>query len=157
MSVITTALEVESVAPHHRVRALAPAVDHGRLLTVYSVAWNELPEVEGLPNNFRTAVAGREMGVNKIRWIHPTELPPHTHDDAEQAIIVTAGRIAFTIDDEDMILAAGDVAIVPRSSVHGGHSIEGEAEFIEVFAPLRIENLVGFLGGPSMPTQKDAR
>lgn len=121
---------------------------------MYSAAWDELPEVEGLPNNFRTAVAGREMGVNKIRWIHPTVLPLHVHEDAEQAIVVLSGQIEFTIDGTDLVLSAGDVAIIPRHSVHGGRSIEGEAVFVEVFAPLRIENLVGFLGGPSMPKQE---
>ncbi|MRJ75797.1 cupin domain-containing protein [Aeromicrobium sp. SMF47] len=122
---------------------------------MYVTAWDQLPEVEGLPNNFRRAAAGREMGVNHIRWVHPTELPPHTHEDAEQAIVMLSGQIAFTIDGTDLTLSAGDVAIVPRGAVHGGHSIEGEAVFVEVFAPLRIENLVGFLGGPSMPNQED--
>jgi quercetin dioxygenase-like cupin family protein len=119
---------------------------------MYATSWDGLPETEGLPNNFRAAVAGREMGVNRIRWVHPTELPPHVHDDAEQALMVLSGSIAFTIDGTDLKLGAGDVAIVPRGAVHGGHSLEGEAVFLEVFAPLRIENLVGFLGGPSMPT-----
>ncbi|AWB93837.1 cupin domain-containing protein [Aeromicrobium chenweiae] len=122
---------------------------------MYVTAWDQLPEVEGLPNNFRRAAAGREMGVNHIRWVHPTELPPHTHEDAEQAIVMLSGEIAFTIDGTDMTLRAGDVAIVPRGAVHGGHSIDGEAAFVEVFAPLRLENLVGFLGGPSMPNQED--
>lgn len=122
---------------------------------MYATAWDELPEVEGLPNNLRTAVAGREMGVNKIRWVHPTELPPHVHDDAEQAIVMLEGRISFTIDGSELTLSAGDVAIIPRSAVHGGHSIEGEAVFVEVFAPLRLENLIGFLGAPSMPTQEE--
>lgn len=122
---------------------------------MYASAWDELPEVEGLPNNFRTAVAGREMGVNKIRWVHPTELPPHVHDDAEQAIMMLDGRISFTIGGTELMLSAGDVAIIPRGAAHWGRSIEGESVFIEVFTPLRVENLVGFLGGPSMPTPEE--
>lgn len=39
---------------------------------------------------------------------------------------------------------------------HSGHSLEGEAEFIEIFAPARVENLLGFLAGPTMPTPKEA-
>ena len=65
---------------------------------MYSCSWSELSETEGLPNNFRRAVAGREMSVNRIRWVHPTELPPHVHDDAEQALVMLEGRIEFTID-----------------------------------------------------------
>jgi mannose-6-phosphate isomerase-like protein (cupin superfamily) len=116
----------------------------------YAGAWDAFPEREVLPNNFRRAVAGKEMGLNLIRWVHPTVLPEHTHPDAEQAIVVLTGRLEFTISGTTMELAAGDVCVVPRHAVHGGRSIEGEATFVEVFAPLRVENLLGFLG-PSMP------
>lgn len=122
---------------------------------MYACSWSELPETEGLPNNFRRAVAGREMSVNQIRWVHPTELPPHVHNDAEQALMVLSGRIEFTIGDTGLLLAAGDVAIVPRGVVHSGRSVEGEAVFVEVFTPMRVDLLPGFLGGPSMPTQGD--
>lgn len=120
---------------------------------MYAHRWSDLPEIEGLPNNFRRAVAGREMSVNKIRWVHPTELPAHVHDDAEQAIVVLSGRIELTIDGTEMVLTAGDVAMVPRGVLHGGRSLEGEAEFVEVFSPMKVDLLPGFLGGPSMPSQ----
>lgn len=113
--------------------------------------WEDFPEREVLPNNFRTAVTGKEMGINRIRWVHPTELPMHTHPDAEQAVVMTSGRISFTVAGDEMTLEPGDVVVVPRGVLHGGCSVEGEATFVEVFAPTRIENLVGFLGAASMP------
>ncbi|RTL70050.1 MAG: cupin domain-containing protein [Pseudonocardiaceae bacterium] len=117
----------------------------------YWASWSDLPEREVLPGNFRTAVTGKEMGVNRIRWVHPTTLPAHTHPDAEQTMVVTSGRIAFTVGGEETVLSEGDVCVIPRNVVHSGHSIEGEATFVEIFAPTRIENLLGFLGGASMP------
>ena len=116
---------------------------------MYAVKWDDLPETEGLPNNFRAAVAGREMGVNRIRWVHPTVLPEHVHDDAEQSIMMLSGEIEFTIDGQQLTLRAGDVAFVPRGALHSGRSIAGEAVFIEVFAPARYENLTGYLGEPA--------
>jgi quercetin dioxygenase-like cupin family protein len=107
---------------------------------MYTLNWNDVPETENLKNNFRVAVAGKEMGINRIRWVHPTSLPDHTHDDAEQVIIMLEGEIKFTV--------------VPRHAHHSGESIAGEAVFVEVFAPLRIENLFGFLGGAGMPKQE---
>jgi len=121
---------------------------------MFSLNWNDVPETENLPNNFRVALAGKEMGINRIRWVHPTTLPAHTHEDSEQAIIMIKGAIRFTIDGELQTLGEGDVTIVPRGAVHSGESISGEAMFIEVFAPLRLENLFGFLGGAGMPKKE---
>jgi len=113
---------------------------------MYSIGFSELTETENLPGNFRAAVAGKEMGINRIRWVHPTTLPEHQHDDAEQAVVVTSGRIELTVGGETLLLGEGDVAIIPRGIRHSGQSLEGEAQFIEIFAPLRLENLYGFLG-----------
>lgn len=121
----------------------------------YATSWDAQPEVEGLPNNFRVAVAGAQMGLNRIRWVHPTVLPEHQHDDHEQANVIVQGSIELTIGAETMILREGDVAIVPKGTPHSGRSIEGEAVFIEVFSPLRVENLIGALGAPSLPPAED--
>jgi quercetin dioxygenase-like cupin family protein len=121
----------------------------------YATSWDEQPEVEGLPNNFRVAVAGRKMGVNRIRWVHPTTLPEHSHPEHEQANVVLEGRIEMTIGGETLILSAGDVVIVPEGIPHSGRSLEGEAVYIEVFSPLRVENLIGALGAPALPPGAD--
>jgi quercetin dioxygenase-like cupin family protein len=117
---------------------------------MYATSWSAIPETAHLPNNYRRAVAGKEMGVNRIRWVHPTALPAHIHEDAEKSIVVVQGTISFTINGDVLSLSEGDVAIVPRGAVHSGHSVEGEAVFIETFAPLRIENLAAFLGDTSV-------
>lgn len=124
---------------------------------MHACSWSEVPKVEGLPNNFRQAVAGRELSVNRIRWVHPTVLPAHVHDDAEQAIVMLEGSIEFTIDGTEMTLSAGDVAFVSRGLVHSGRSIAGEAVFIEAFAPLKVDLLPGFLGSAPRTMTQDAR
>ncbi|MBB1022880.1 MULTISPECIES: cupin domain-containing protein [unclassified Dietzia] len=120
-------------------------------MSSFRARWDDLPEREVLTNNFRTAMTGKETGVNRIRWIHPTVVPTHSHPDCEQTVIVTKGRVIFTVEDDEFTLEPGEIAILPRNVPHGGRSIEGEAEFIEIFAPTRIENLVGFVGSSSMP------
>lgn len=113
---------------------------------VYATSFADLPETEGFPNNFRRAVLGAELGVNQIRWVHPTELPEHTHPDAEQAVVVTRGEVEFTVAEQTLTLRVGDVLVIPRHVPHSGRSTGADAEFIEVFAPGRVQNLVGFLG-----------
>ncbi len=117
---------------------------------MYATSWSRVPETAHLPNNFRRAVAGKAMGVNRIRWVHPTVLPAHLHEESEKSIVVIQGSISFTINGQELTLSEGDVAIVPQGAVHSGRSIEGEAVFIETFAPLRIENLADFLGDTSV-------
>ena len=121
----------------------------------FAASFDQVPETEGFPNNFRRAVIGLELGVNQIRWVHPTELPEHSHPDAEQAIVVTEGEVEFTIDGQRLHLGVGDVAIIPRHVPHSGRSLGADARFVEVFAPARVQNLVGFLGRQAPPVGEE--
>lgn len=108
--------------------------------------WNNFPEVEVLSNNYRTSIAGLNVGVNRIRWVHPTVTPRHSHDDAEQVVLMLSGRIEMTIDDQAFEMQEGDVAIIPKHTLHTGRTLDEDAVFYEIFAPLRVQNLVGFIG-----------
>ena len=121
----------------------------------YATSWDAQPEVEVQANNFRVAVAGREMGLNRIRWVHPMSLPEHSHSEHEQANVILAGTIEMTIGGETIELSAGDVAVVPKGTPHSGRSLEGEAVYLEIFSPLRVENLIGVLGAPVLPPRDE--
>jgi mannose-6-phosphate isomerase-like protein (cupin superfamily) len=118
---------------------------------VYTARWDDLPEVEVLPRNHRRAVSGLEIGVNCIRWEHPTGTPPHAHDDAEKAVLVVEGTMDWQIGGETVRLDPGTVAVVPRGVEHSGRTTGAAVRFYEVFAPARIQNLVGFLGKGLLP------
>jgi mannose-6-phosphate isomerase-like protein (cupin superfamily) len=113
---------------------------------LYVRSWDDFPEVEVLPNNHRTSIAGLNAGVNRIRWVHPTATPRHSHDDAEQVVLMLSGRIEMTIDDKSFEMEEGDVAVIPQHTLHSGRTLGADAVFYEVFAPLRVQNLVGFIG-----------
>jgi mannose-6-phosphate isomerase-like protein (cupin superfamily) len=112
----------------------------------YTVNWDDLPEVEILPNNFRKSAAGLKTGVNRIRIVHPMQTPRHQHDDAEQTVLMLSGRMVIHIEDTSHEVGPGDICIVPTGTPHSFESIEGEVELIEIFAPMRVQNLVGFVG-----------
>ena len=112
----------------------------------YVRKWSDFPEVEVVPNIYRTAVSGLNVGVNRIRWTHPTSTPLHLHSDTEQVIVVVVGTIELTVADETYAMREGDVAVIPINTPHSSRSLEDDAVFFEVFAPLRIQNLVGFIG-----------
>lgn len=112
----------------------------------YHARWQDIPEVEGLPNNFRRAVAGFKSGANRIRMIHPSGTPVHTHETEEQMVFMLEGAMTVEIAGEAFRFEAGDVCVIPAGQPHCFRSIEGEVTFIETFTPMRVQNLVGFLG-----------
>jgi quercetin dioxygenase-like cupin family protein len=112
----------------------------------YSTAWADIPEVEGLPNNFRRAVAGFKTGANRIRMVHPSGTPLHTHETEEQMVFMLEGAMQVQIASETFTLVAGEVCVIPAGIEHCFRSIADEVVFIETFSPMRVQNLVGFLG-----------
>ena len=112
----------------------------------YSVKWQDLPEVEVLPNNFRRSVAGLKSSANRIRLVHPSGTPVHQHDGEEQIVFMLEGAMEVEIDGESLRLSAGEVCVIPSATPHCFRSLAGEALFIETFAPMRVQNLVGYLG-----------
>ena len=112
----------------------------------FSTRWDDLPEVEVLPNNFRRSVAGHKLGINRIRLVHPSGTPVHRHEDEEQAVMIVSGELDVTIAGQTIRMVPGDVCIVPAGTDHNFTTTAGETTLIEVFGPMRIQNLVGFLG-----------
>ena len=114
----------------------------------YVAKWADLPEVEVLPNNFRKSIAGLKSGVNYLRFKHPMQTPLHHHDDAEQTVLMLKGRMIIQLGDERHEVGEGDVCVVPLGVEHKFETLEDhpDVELFEIFAPMRVQNLVGFLG-----------
>lgn len=112
----------------------------------FKARWEDIPEVEGLPNNFRRAVAGFKTGANRIRMVHPSGTPVHVHETEEQLVFMLDGAMEVEISGESFRLSSGEVCAIPAGLPHCFRSIEGEVTFIETFSPMRVQNLVGFLG-----------
>lgn len=50
------------------------------------------------------------------------------------------------IADERFEARPGDVVVIPRGVEHRFETIDGTVEIFEIFAPMRPQNLVGFIG-----------
>ena len=117
--------------PTSTAQTTAQSTASGALL--HAGAWTSFPEREVLPVNFRRAVAGREMGLNHIRWVHPTELPEHTHPDAEQAIFRKVGLHPGA--PEFLVLAARKAfRLALHPDRHPEHRQEAHNRFIKAEA-----------------------
>lgn len=115
---------------------------------MYKTSWDALSEVEVAPGNYRRAASGLMIGVNKIRWEHPSGVGLHHHAESEQAIICIDGRMEWTVDGESLVVETGEVVIIPQGVEHGGRTLDGDATFYEILSPTLIQTLPGFLGTP---------
>jgi mannose-6-phosphate isomerase-like protein (cupin superfamily) len=50
------------------------------------------------------------------------------------------------VEEEEIILEKDQVCVIPPATPHYGESLGEDALFYEVFAPVRFQNLIGFLG-----------
>lgn len=109
--------------------------------------WDDYPEVEVLPNNFRKSICGQEAGVNNITAKHPCKTPNHVHEDAEQIMLVLEGTfMTYIQDQEPTVTRAGDIIVIPRGVYHWFETTGEDIKFMEVFAPRRVQNLIGYIG-----------
>lgn len=62
---------------------------------------------------------------------------PEHHHPHEQLGTVLSGTLELTIDGRRRTLSKGDAYHVPSDVIHSGRCLEGPAEVIEVFSPVR--------------------
>jgi quercetin dioxygenase-like cupin family protein len=62
---------------------------------------------------------------------------PEHHHPHEQMGTVLSGTMELTIDGQRRTLSKGDIYHVPPDVIHSGRCLEGPAEVLEVFSPVR--------------------
>lgn len=108
--------------------------------------WDEFPTVEYVPGVFRQTVSGEKAMMTRIVYRGGVFIPEHRHE-AEQLMLVEAGRLWVKIADEESEVGPGALLIIPSNWVHSFRQLgDVEVVFYECFAPIRLEYLVGFRG-----------
>ncbi|MFB6310372.1 MAG: cupin domain-containing protein [Salinirussus sp.] len=82
-------------------------------------------------------VAGQRTSIQHFHIESGATVPAHQHH-YEQAGYVDAGTATFVLDDEELVLSAGESYVIPG---HETHSVEnrGDEPFtgVDIFAPPR--------------------
>ena len=98
--------------------------------------WDEMEEVELNPLIYGRVVEAPQAMLARIKAPKGNALNMHKHD-FDQITHMLAGRIRWHIDGEEQrIVGPGDVMVMPAGVVHGGEVLE-DAEYLDIFAPLR--------------------
>jgi quercetin dioxygenase-like cupin family protein len=82
------------------------------------------------------AIHGERMTVAFFRIATGSGVPEHAHPH-EQIGTVLKGKMELSIAGEKHIVTAGGAYHIPSNAVHSGLCLEGPAEVIEIFAPVR--------------------
>ena len=108
--------------------------------------WDEFPTVEYVKGVHRQAVSGEKVMMTRIVYRDGVVIPEHTHE-AEQIMLVQAGRLWAKVADEEREVGPGSLLVIPSNWVHAFRQLgEKDVVFYECFAPIRLEYLVGFKG-----------
>ena len=120
-------------------------------------AWGAGEHIAGTP--FRLVVPGSETSGHAI--VLTVDMPPglhvdaHTHETEDQINIVLSGQVRFRIGDEETVLGAGGVLLMPRHTEHELWNDTGEfARLIEIYTPPGMEQRFAAAGAAAVADGK---
>jgi quercetin dioxygenase-like cupin family protein len=81
-------------------------------------------------------IHGERMTVAFFAIAAGSGVPEHHHPH-EQIGTVLKGKMELSIAGEKHIVTAGGAYLIPPNAIHSGLCLEGPAEVLEIFAPVR--------------------
>jgi quercetin dioxygenase-like cupin family protein len=121
------------------------------------LGWGGGDPIAGTP--FRTIVTGEQTGgrLSIVAADMPVgeQVPAHIHSEEDQITVVISGTVGGTVGDQEVLLTAGSVCLMPRGVAHS-HWNAGDdvARVLEIFTPSGMEKVfeqAGLLGSFSAP------
>jgi len=105
-------------------------------------------------------LGGAETGgaLAQVESVDPrgTGTPLHLHHHEDETFYVLAGELSVFVDGEELRLAAGDYAMVPRGVPHAYLVRSAEARMLVSFSPAGFEQAFVELGVPAADSEAPA-
>ncbi|MCX7622661.1 MAG: cupin domain-containing protein [Thermomicrobium sp.] len=99
--------------------------------------WSSIPEETPQPGVVRQTLHGERQTLVRYRYAPGAVFPVHVHPE-EQVTVVLRGRLAFVVDDVEILGEAGTVVVIPGGVAHGARVVgEEEVETLNTFVPRR--------------------
>ena len=102
------------------------------------VSADDVEAVEAVPDVHLSVLAGAErMNVQHFRIEPGATVPSHGHEQ-EQVGYLTAGELTFVLEDEEVVVRAGDSYALDSEEVHAAENRgEETVEGVDIFSPPR--------------------
>lgn len=108
-------------------------------MDIKSIDWNSTPWLNVRPGVDRKAFTGEGATVTLHRLQPGHEPKPHSHEN-EQIAYILKGTIRFFVGDEQHVVKAGGLLLIPPNVRHWGEVIGDEEVLnLDVFTPRRPE------------------
>jgi quercetin dioxygenase-like cupin family protein len=120
-------------------------------------AWGDGEQIEGTP--FRLVLPGTATDGHAV--VLTVDMPPglhvdaHTHETEEQINIVLSGTVRFRVGNEETVLGAGGILLMPRRIEHElWNDTQEFAQIIEIYTPPGMEQIFAAAGAAALTTGK---
>lgn len=108
-------------------------------MDIKSINWDNTPWTPVRPGVDRKAFAGEGATVTLHRLQPGHEPKPHAHEN-EQIAYILKGTIRFFVGDEEHVVTAGGLLLIPPNVRHWGEVIGDEEVLnLDIFTPRRPE------------------
>lgn len=124
------------------------------------IDWDRVPAAAGMrPGSTRRAIAAERLSAVRVTTAPDAVFDGRMHrHHNEQILVMVAGRVRLSVDGEEIWAEAGDLVVFPPGSWHGATAVGPEgADYYEIFAPPRLDQLPGWVGPSPMEFDGEAR
>src|SRR4051812_34011554 len=122
------------------------------------IAWGAGSLIEGTP--FGVVVPGPDTSGHAV--VLTVDMPPrlhvdaHTHESEDQINIVLSGRVRFRVGEEEAVLGAGGILLMPRRIEHElWNDTDDFAQLIEIYTPPGMEQKFAAAGAAAIGRGKN--
>lgn len=99
------------------------------------LSWKTI-ETEKLTDNLsRQMVSGESATVSQLVLKKGATVPRHSHVNEQYSWIIS-GSLNFIFDDQEILVGAGELLIIPANVPHGAVALEDTVD-VDIFAPRR--------------------
>jgi quercetin dioxygenase-like cupin family protein len=103
-------------------------------MTYYSI--KDIPSRKPAEGVEMRAIHGERMTVAFFTIASGAGVPEHQHPH-EQIGTVLKGKMELSIAGEKHVVTSGGAYLIPSNVIHSGLCLEGPADVLEMFAPVR--------------------
>src|SRR6202049_3924533 len=110
-------------------------LEEAPLSTLEKSSWKTM-EMEQLNDKLsRQMISGENATISQLVLKKGAAVPRHSHTNEQYSWIIS-GSLKFIFDDQEVLLGAGEILVIPPNMAHAAVALEDTVD-VDIFAPRR--------------------